>query len=68
MISILGDTTDYDQLKDQLTRYKESLFAAKQLFAELENKASGKAFDLAAFNQLLEKYCRTYRKVGGDQY
>ena len=63
VILILGDTADYDQLKAQLKLYNEQFFAAKQLFAELETKASGKSFDPGVFNQLLENISELTEKL-----
>jgi exonuclease SbcC len=54
VIAILRDTFDYEELKVQVAGYRERLYAAKQLFADLEKKTNGESFDPEAYGLLLE--------------
>ncbi|NEU10076.1 AAA family ATPase [Flavihumibacter sp. R14] len=54
VISILGDTFDYEELKIQVSSYRERLYAARQLFADLEKKTNGESFDSEAYGLLLD--------------
>lgn len=51
---ILKDSFDIDLLKEQVTRYQQQVFAAKQLTARLEALCAAKSFDPSFYHQLFE--------------
>ncbi len=51
---ILADEFDCEQLKEQVSHYKNHVFAARKLAEELEKLCAGKSFDLLVYIELSE--------------